>query len=77
MSTFWLRSQDYVRIQNAQLGYSFPSTIAKKIKMENLRVYIAGQNLLTFDKFPGYDPELGATSYPIPRSIYFGLNVGF
>ncbi len=77
MSTFWLRSQNYARIQNAQLGYTLPSSIVKKINMETLRIYVAGQNLLTFDSFPGYDPELGTNGYPIPRSIYFGLNVGF
>jgi len=77
MSTFWLRSQDYVRIQNAQLGYNFPTDLINKIKVQSLRVYVAGQNLLTFDSFPGYDPELGTNTYPIPRSIYFGINVGF
>jgi len=77
MSTFWLRSQDYVRMQNAQLGYNFPTDLINKIEVQSLRVYVAGQNLLTFDSFPGYDPELGTNTYPIPRSIYFGINVGF
>jgi TonB-linked SusC/RagA family outer membrane protein len=77
MSTFWLRSQDFVRIQNVQLGYNFPANLISKIKMQSLRVYVAAQNLHTFDSFPGYDPELAADTYPIPRSIYFGINVGF
>ena len=77
MSTFWLRPQDYIRVQNAQIGYTIPSQIVNKIKMQGLRVYVAGQNLLTWDKFPGYDPELGTNDYPIPRSIYFGCNVSF
>lgn len=77
MSTFWLRSQDYVRIQNVQLGYNFNSILINKIKLQNLRLYIAAQNLYTFTSFPGYDPELGTNTYPIPRSIYFGINIGF
>jgi TonB-linked SusC/RagA family outer membrane protein len=77
MSTFWLRSQNFLRIQNIQFGYNFPANIISKIKMQSLRVYVAAQNLYTFDSFPGYDPELAADTYPIPRSIYFGINVGF
>jgi TonB-linked SusC/RagA family outer membrane protein len=77
MSTFWLRSQNYLRIQNAQIGYNLPSSIISKVKMQSLRIYVAGQNLITWDKFPGYDPELGTGGYPIPRSIYIGCNIGF
>jgi hypothetical protein len=77
MSTFWLRPQDYVRLQNAQIGYNLPSNILGKIKMQSFRIYVAGQNLITWDSFPGYDPELGTGGYPIPRSIYFGANIGF
>lgn len=77
MSTFWLRPQDYLRIQNAQIGYNLPSSIISKVKMQSLRIYVAGQNLITWDSFPGYDPELGTGGYPIPRSIYFGINLGF
>ncbi len=77
MSTFWLRSQNYLRVQNVQLGYTLPTTFTKKIKLQNLKFYVAGQNLYTFNSFPGYDPELGTGTYPIPRSIYFGINIGF
>jgi len=77
MSTFWLRSQDYIRLQNAQIGYTLPSQLVSKINMQSIRIYVAGQNLLTWDQFPGYDPELGTNGYPIPRSIYFGCNVSF
>ncbi len=75
MSTFWLRSQDYIRIQNVQLGYNLPLKTTNRVK--SLRLYLAGQNLYTFNSFPGYDPELGTGTYPIPRSIYLGINIGF
>ncbi len=76
-SDFWVRSQDFIRLQNAQLGYDFAGEMAKKIGLSKIRLYVAGQNLLTFTKFPGFDPETTATAYPISRSIYVGLNLGF
>nr|WP_295921982.1 TonB-dependent receptor [uncultured Dyadobacter sp.] len=76
-SDFWVRSQDYVRLQNAQLGYDFSGKAIKKAGLSKLRLYIAAQNLLTFTKYPGFDPETTATAYPIPRSVYMGLNLGF
>lgn len=78
MSTFWLRSQNYIQIQNLQFGYNLPSKITNKLKMQKLRVYVAGQNLYNFNNWPGYDPQLSSTGgYPVPRSIYFGCNIGF
>lgn len=76
-SDFWVRSQDYLRVQNVQLGYDFSGKSLKKVGLGKLRLYIAGQNLLTFTNYPGFDPETTATAYPIPRSIYMGLNLGF
>jgi TonB-linked SusC/RagA family outer membrane protein len=76
-SDFWVRNQNYLRIQNIQLGYDFSSNLIRRIGVEKMRVYIAGQNLLTFTDFPGFDPETTATAYPIPRSVFVGLNLGF
>lgn len=76
-SSFWLRSRDYVRIQNVQLGYDLGSAIINNIGLRKFRIYAAAQNLATFTKWPGYDPELGTNIYPIPRSVFFGINIGF
>lgn len=76
-SDFWVRKQDFIRIQNIQLGYDFSNKLAKKAGLGKLRIYIAGQNLLTFTSFPGFDPETTATAYPIARSVFAGLNLGF
>jgi TonB-dependent starch-binding outer membrane protein SusC len=75
-STFWLRSQDYLRIQNVQLGYDFSKNVLTATGLRSLRVYAAVQNLATFTDYPGFDPEIWATDYPIPRSFFFGVNIG-
>lgn len=76
-SDFWIRSQNYIRVQNIQLGYNFSTEFIRRVGLEKMRIYIAGQNLFTFTDFPGFDPETAATAYPIPRSVFAGLNLGF
>jgi TonB-linked SusC/RagA family outer membrane protein len=81
----FLLNASYFRLKNIQLGYTVPKNLTNKIKLQTIKVYVSGENLLTFDKMPAYiDPEtcfvgssmLGAT-YPISKSISFGLNVTF
>jgi hypothetical protein len=75
-STFWIRSQDYLRIQNLQLGYDIAGKVLGQAGLSKLRVYVAAQNLATFTDYPGFDPELSATAYPLSRSFFFGVNLG-
>lgn len=56
-STRFLEDGAYTRLKNLQLGYSLPSTLTKKLGSSTIRVYVSGQNLLTFTKYPGLDPE--------------------
>ena len=89
VSTRMIENGSYLRIQNVTLGYSLPSDIISKIKLTRLRIYASGQNLFTFTKYTGYDPEVGAYNqdalmsgidngrYPVPRLISFGFNVEF
>ena len=79
-SSFWLRSSDFLRLQNVQVGYNFnkmlKGTSATLIK--KLRFYLAAQNLFCINSFPGWDPEQGINGgFPIPRSFYAGINVEF
>jgi hypothetical protein len=79
----------YLRIQNVTLGYSLPLDMISKLSLSRLRIYASGQNLYTFTKYKGYDPEVGAYNqdallsgvdngrYPVPRQITFGFNVEF
>lgn len=78
-SSFWLRSTDFFRLQNIQLGYNFDKLLSGQASsvIKKLRLYIASQNLFCINSFPGFDPEQPVNGYPIPRSFYLGVNVGF
>jgi TonB-linked SusC/RagA family outer membrane protein len=83
-SSYYLEDGSYFRIKVLQLGYTFPKTLISKIGMSRARVYVTGENLLTFTKYTGYDPEIGGGSYSIDRGFYpqarsfmIGLSVGF
>jgi TonB-linked SusC/RagA family outer membrane protein len=64
----WLERGDYIRMRNVTLSYSFPSSTLEKTPINSLRIYVQGQNLLTFTKFWG-DPEVGISS---GETISFG-----
>ncbi|MFD1144257.1 SusC/RagA family TonB-linked outer membrane protein [Larkinella insperata] len=88
-SSRWIEDGSYLRIKTATLGYTFPATVLKRIKAESLRVYVSGQNLFTFTKYLGLDPEVNFRSslpllqgidlgtYPQVRTFTFGINLGF
>jgi hypothetical protein len=57
----WLERGDYIRMRNVTLSYTFPSKTLEKTPISSLRIYLQGQNLLTFTKFWG-DPEVGLSS---------------
>ena len=74
-SSFWLRKASYLKIQNAQIGYTIPQTMLDRAKIQSLRAYVSVQNLATISKYPGFDPEGGY--YPISRTISVGVNLKF
>lgn len=58
-SDYWLLNAAYARLKNIQLGYSLPGSLTKRIGLNNMRVYLTGQNLLTITEMNnGYDPEI-------------------
>ena len=59
-STRFLESGSYLRLKALTIGYTLPLTNLTKGNVSNLRIYVSGQNLLTFTKYTGYDPEVGA-----------------
>ncbi|MGB3065227.1 SusC/RagA family TonB-linked outer membrane protein [Sphingobacterium thalpophilum] len=79
-NTYWMRSTDYLRLKNVELGYNLPSTICDKIGIGSLRVYANGMNLITWSKIKMYDPEavnaLGQY-YPQARLINAGVLLSF
>lgn len=80
-STFWLEDASYLRLKNVQIGYTFPEKWMKKARIDNLRVYLSGDNLVTIsDFFYAYDPETPVSKggyYPQVKTLVFGLNVTF
>lgn len=89
ISDRYVEDGSYLRIQNVTLGYSIPKDIISKMKLTRLRIYASVQNLHTFTKYKGYDPEVGSFNqdalfmnidngrYPTPRTFTMGLNVEF
>ncbi|MCT4616362.1 MAG: TonB-dependent receptor [Marinifilaceae bacterium] len=74
----------YLRLKNISLGYSLPSDICKKIKMDNIRFYATAVNLLTFSKMDDFDPETTARgviydnwNFPPLKTYTFGIQVNF
>ena len=76
-SDFWVEDKSYLRLKNVQLGYTFPSAWMTKAGISKLRLYVAGENLLTFTEYRGIDPEVGGTTYPTLRQYIFGINLTF
>ncbi len=63
-NSFYVQSGSYLRIRNVNLGYNFSSEALKKVSINNLRVYVSGQNLATFTKYKGFNPEVQAITTP-------------
>lgn len=77
-STFYQRNMSFLRLKNAEFGYTIPKELTKKIGLSTMRFYVQGLNLLTFSKFKLWDPELDTNSgmaYPNMTVVNFGLNV--
>ena len=93
ISTYFVEDGSYTRIKNVQLTYNFPSSILSKIKLSSAQIYIQGQNLFTFTKYKGLDPDInlrasGADNqdihmgidegaFPVAKSYNVGVRLGF
>lgn len=82
--TAYLQNAAYMRLKNLQLGYTLPKSLINKIGLQNVRVYVSGENLLTITGLSDtMDPETagigkqGGTVYPLSRVYSFGLSVSF
>ncbi|QDO95510.1 TonB-dependent receptor [Formosa sediminum] len=83
-SDFYLEDGDYLRFKTIQIGYTLPSEVLNKYGVSKLRVYLTSENLLTFTKYSGYDPEIGGGVLGIDRGYYpqavtnqIGINLQF
>lgn len=91
-STYYLESGSYFRMKNIQLTYQLPRAVLSKLRLGSAAVYVQGQNLLTFTKYSGMDPEINLRSYsagndrqigvdggsyPVAKTLLLGLNLSF
>ncbi len=89
ISDRYVEDGSYFRIQNISVGYNLPKSIINKAKVASARLYVSAQNIKTFTKYSGYDPELGAYNnnarlmnidnghYPNPKTFTVGANIEF
>ncbi|MCX6213018.1 TonB-dependent receptor [Spirosoma sp.] len=89
-SSFYVENGDYLRVRNVVLGYNLPQALIRTVThnaFKSLRVYVTAQNLFTFTKYTGFDPEVGSANplnagidtgiYPLPRTLTGGINIVF
>lgn len=89
MSDRYLEDGSYIRVKTITLSYDLPQKVMDIFKMKKLRVYVTGQNLFTFTRYTGFDPEVGSFgmdntrigydfgSYPSVRTLIFGASLNF
>lgn len=88
VSSRWVEDGSYLRIQNVTLGYRLPASVINRLKLQQVRVYLSAQNLYTWTKYLGYNPEVSNYegpltggvdygSFPLARTISAGINIGF
>lgn len=96
LSTRWIEDGSYLRLKNVIIGYSLPPSVLRSFannSISRLKFYVSGQNLVTFTKYKGFDPEVGNKNqntsggnltngvdfgqYPVARSFQFGIQAGF
>lgn len=77
-SSLWLYDRSYVRLRNARVSYSLSSdnNILQSTGLRRARIYISGDNLVTFSNWPGRDPVSGQNGYPLARKLLFGIELG-
>lgn len=83
MSTYYVESGSYLKIRNAEVGYTIPKSFANKLKLQRARVALRADNIVTLMKtwgdnaYTGLDPETPGSGYPMPFSMTMSLNVTF
>jgi hypothetical protein len=86
VSDLYICDGSYLRLKNISLGYTLPQSITRQVRIDRLRLYVMAENLITWTKYWGFDPEIssGGTSLGIDKGIYpqartwtIGVNVSF
>lgn len=76
-STYWIQDGAFLRLKQAELGYTLPKSLTSRFYVNSLRVYASGTNLFHWSKFKMWDPEMAGNGlgYPVQRVFNFGLKV--
>ncbi len=89
VSSRYIEDGSYLRLRNISLAYDVPQSFARKFRLESIRIFVTGDNLLTLTNYSGMDPEVsivgdtwvrpgtGDFKYPISRQLLFGVDVTF
>ena len=74
-----MMNTNYIRLKNAEIGYSLPQSLIRKIRLQTIRLFANGYNLLTWatGDFKDRDPESYYGGYPVQRLVNFGINIKF
>jgi TonB-linked SusC/RagA family outer membrane protein len=80
ISSRFIEDGSFLRIKNVTLGYTLPASLLSRYKVQRIRIYASAQNLLTFTKYTGFDPEVPYNGvdynvYPVTRVLSLGLNI--
>jgi TonB-linked SusC/RagA family outer membrane protein len=78
-STIWMKNANYLRLRNAEIGYTLPKKLFGNYPFVNVRLFVNGMNLYTWDHIKFMDPESndGTGGYPLQRNINFGMQIDF
>jgi TonB-linked SusC/RagA family outer membrane protein len=83
LSSRYLEDGSYIRLRNIRLGYELPVKLVQRLKLSGINVFVTGDNLHTWTKFSGMDPEValdnasaGLNNYFVSKKLLFGLNIG-
>ena len=76
-STLWYRNVSWFKMRDCELYYRFPASLLKNAKITDAKVFVQGQNLLSFDNIAAMDAENLNTGYPVMKAVTFGLSVVF
>ena len=76
-STIWYRNVSWFKMRDCELYYRLPASVLQHSKISDAKVFVKGQNLLSFDNIPAMDAENLNTGYPVMKAVTFGLSVVF
>ncbi len=76
-STIWYRNVNWLKMRDCEVYYKLPTKVIEPLKISSAKIFVQGQNLLSFDNIDAMDAENLNTGYPVMKSVNFGLSVEF